>query len=488
MRAAHAAAILVVVPLFLGAQNIRYAISPAFSGDAPSLHIQMTFVGEADGCTEIALPGDFGSSEKRFRAVQNLDCRGGKWQFSPDGDSSLAIVQHRPDADILLEYDLSNAVLSTKTALCPIIERDFFCALGSSLFLVPQNFDVYDVQIDWQNFPPDWALHNSFGSGQTTQRFRFPSQKWLESVFIGGDFRITQTFAGEKPMFLAMRGSAWPLADDALLSILHRNLVAQCSYWQDFDVPYYTTILLPFAAADTTFRYLGMGLCNSFVAFVDTDKPLKISDFQHLFAHELTHYWLGGKIQRGGATNDMVYSWFSEGFAEYLAYQSLLRAGFMSPAEFVDVLNRDFFNAHHASPVGEVPDIEIQRNFFKAPEVSKLPYTRGCLFAFYLDNAIKTRSLGKQTLRDFMREALAYFREDERFLAEEFEFFAKNMGKYLRTGDFEQFYQQHIVEGHFIPAEKFVLPNYLEMAVKTNGTPHLLITAGHENEAWQLGN
>ena len=473
----------------LPAQQLRYQISPDCQPDGAALQVCLQFVGDADGETEIALPGDYGSATKLFRAIRDLRCVPSDCQLTIGRDSLTAIIRHRPAQSLRLGYslrqDFPGSEPTNETAFRPIVQPGFFHVLGSTLFLVPKGREGCEVRLDWRNFPAGWALHNSFGTQETTQQFKSASLHWLESVFVGGDFRLLKTSVRNCPVWLALRGKAWAFSDADLLEMLRRTVEVQRAFWHDFDIPFYTVTLMPLAlesGAEGPLQYLGTGLQNSFAAFATPVKQLDVKGLQHLFNHELMHDWLGSKIRNGGTCNDMTFSWFSEGFTEYFAYKNMLAAGFITPDEYLETLNRDFFAAHYASRVAEVPNSEIQRNFFNKSDVSQLPYKRGCLFAFYLDNLIKTRSGGTRCLHDFMLEMLDYYYEGDKDLLTGFDFFEKNMGKYLPPGEFSAMYRAHIVEGRFIPAEKFVLPDFLEMTKNAAGVPVVRQKIGQERQ------
>ncbi len=477
----------------LSAQNLRYEISPEFRPDGLSLQVCLYLKGEPDGETDIMLPSDYGSATRLFRAIQQLNCLPRDCEMTLDRDSLVATVRHRPGQNLRLNYrlqqDFSGSLVTNETAFRPIIQPDFFHVLGSSLFLVPRDWDEYDVRIEWRDFPTDWVLHNSFGTRQTVQEFKFSSACWLESVFVGGDFRLQKTTVRDRPIWLAVRGSDWAFTDADLLEMLRRTVETQRTFWHDFDIPFYTVTLLPLAvegAGEGSIQYLGTGLQSSFAAFATPVKQLNVNGLQHLFNHELMHDWIGSKIRNGGTCNDMTFGWFSEGFTEYFAYKNMLAAGFLSPDEYLEAMNRDFFAAHYSSRVAEAPNSEIQRNFFNKSDISQLPYKRGCLFAFYLDNLIKTRSGGTRCLHDFMLDMLDYYYEGDKDLLTGFAFFEKNMGKYLPPGEFEAAYRAHIVEGRFIPAEKFVLPDCLEMTKTAAGVPVVRKKDGQERRSAEM--
>ena len=65
----------------------------------------------------------------------------------------------------------------------------------------------------------------------------------------------------------------------------------------------------------------------------------------------------------------------------------------MNAAEFDSAFNQ-LFRSFYNSPIRNTPNNKIFENFWLLGDYAKLPYWRGCVFAFYLDNqlSIATRN------------------------------------------------------------------------------------------------
>jgi predicted metalloprotease with PDZ domain len=202
-----------------------------------------------------------------------------------------------------------------------------------------------------------------------------------------------------------------------------------------------------------------------------------------LFHHELMHNWIGCKIRNGGQPNDMQMAWFSEGFTEYFALKNMLKGGFVTTEQYMDRLNDRFFDGLYHSPKREAPNHAVADSFFIAHDFERLPYLRGCVFAFFLDNAIKAGSNDRRDLHDLMLDMLEYYQRSDRDLLSNFDFFLETCSDYLQK-DVAPFYQTHIQKGKLIPADAFMLPPYLKMEVDDEGSPFVSLdksVAGWEN-------
>lgn len=475
---------LMLLSLFGNAATVRYEISPLFSDNsAPRLQVRIFLQGEPDGTTAFTLPDQFGPAGGLFNCIQNLSCPSRACTLMVNREKYQALIKHPASAELELYYELTQdfegSDFTLDNAFRPLIQPGYFHVLGSALFVTPDfGESSCEVTLDWRNFPENWLIHNSFGTQQRLQRIPFSKSKLIESVFVGGDFRVLKTEVENRPVYLALRGYDWGFGDDELMVMLQKTVATQRDFWQDWDIPYYTVTLLPLAHPPAmaggqnylSLEYLGTGLHNSFAAFVTPSPRLGVAELHHLFNHEMMHNWIGNKIRSGGGPDDMHFGWFSEGFTEYFTLKNLLDGGFISVDGYMEALNTDFFEPHYTSPIGELPNSAIASDFFTDEAVAQLAYKRGFVFAFFLDNAIKSNSGDQSALHDFMLDLLEYYTSRNKDLVSNFDFFEEKLTEYLKQ-ESAPLLQKYIQEGERIPPEAFVLPEYFIMETNENGTP-----------------
>jgi len=166
-----------------------------------------------------------------------------------------------------------------------------------------------------------------------------------------------------------------------IVTSLQEIVKTQRSFFNDHDFPYYVISLIE---GNDTNSMGGTRLYDSFAAYLP--KGMKHLDYYILFAHEHLHNWLGGKIHNNG--RDSLDYWWSEGFTDYYARVLALRSGGISLEEFIDECNQILRN-YYLSPVINQPNTTIKNSYWKNENVQKLPYTRGFVFAIYLNSLIK---------------------------------------------------------------------------------------------------
>jgi predicted metalloprotease with PDZ domain len=177
----------------------------------------------------------------------------------------------------------------------------------------------------------------------------------------------------------------------------------------------------------------------------------------------LMHRWIGGKIEN--AAEEKQY-WFSEGFTEYFTLKNSLRYGFIDADEFVRELNDNFTFPHYASPKRLAPNDSLTYdNFWNGgKEWEKLPYRRGCLYAFYLDNQLRETSGGSKNLDGYMRLLLA---DISKYPGRKLDhaYFLKTLEPYLGKKAKKEF-KKFIEKGELIDFTKTKLPEGLTVAVQ----------------------
>jgi predicted metalloprotease with PDZ domain len=296
-------------------------------------------------------------------------------------------------------------------------------------------------------------LQNSFGSG-TKQLVRLTNIDFCSAIFVGGDFKRTHFDIEGKAVDIMIRGEwAEPVTQDKLVNILQKTIEGHTRFWQDYSDTIYSVVLIPvedsltWTATNKSVSVGGSGLTNSFMAYATNNPGLRLDQMRYIFVHELMHHWIGGKIRN--AHEEQQY-WFSEGFTEYFTLKNSLKYGLIDEATFISQLNDEFTFPLYQSPYRNMPNDSINYStFWRGDEYwKKLPYRRGCLYAFYLDNQIRTLSNGEHNLDDLMRDILRQCMSDpDQTLSQSY--FVKQLRKYAGRKSAKEF-KRFIERGELI--------------------------------------
>jgi predicted metalloprotease with PDZ domain len=146
----------------------------------------------------------------------------------------------------------------------------------------------------------------------------------------------------------------------------------------------------------------GAALANSFLlTWGESAKdPEKLKG---TLAHEMIHTWTAASL--GG-------QWYGEGIAVH--YQALLplRAGMITPADFLDDLNATA-RRYYTNALNGTPDAEVAARFWEDTRIRTLPYDRGAMYFAVLDGKIRRASAGRRSLDDLIREMVRRRRAGE---------------------------------------------------------------------------
>lgn len=454
---------------------LTYTISPATVSGQLRLQVAVTFDGSAKGVTYLSFQDNqFGEAgQMAFIEFPEQDP---SVSITKEPDSNRFVVRHLPGKRVRVRYEVldlqdSSTLFYQYCCYKPILKPNYFHLQTGHLLAAPEDYwsdpeDRQLVQLRWVNFPRDWVLHNSFGLDRS-QTVALTNTQFSVGVFVGGDFRRFEFRVKDQPVYLLTRGAWSQFSDDTLVDLLRRTVEGHRAFWNDYSDTIYTITFIPIHDAPWTEHSKatsvgGSGLTNSFLSFATDNPGVNFDLIRYIWVHELMHHWIGTHIQN--ADEERQY-WFSEGFTEYFTLKNSLRYGLISTEGFLEGLN-NFSLEHYNSKLKAMPNDSLTYEHFwnGGKDWEKLPYRRGCLFAFYLDNLIRAKSKGGQNLDQMMRQILAEVRKNPNQKLDH-PFFIRMLREYGGKSAVKDF-QQFIALGKPIDFQKSVLPAGLEVIVK----------------------
>jgi predicted metalloprotease with PDZ domain len=298
----------------------------------------------------------------------------------------------------------------------PNINREYFHFVGKVFFAHPVLAGVRDLDFDlqWINFPEDWTICNTFGTGENRQHFKGSFNRFKDGVYAGGDYRYKEIKIKNFPVTIALRGRSWNFTDQEFFDFLEKILLTERGFWQDYDFPSFFILLTPFGFNHKNCG--GSALFRAFDVFFYSDSDLNF-DLKRLFAHELFHSWNTAKLGQLKHPAPLLY-WFSEGFTDYYTRLLLLRAELITLEDYVFDYNQKLKRLYR-SPVKEAPNQRIQQEYWTDDYVGKLPYQRGDILAHRWNTIIKNISQNKNSLDDVMLELFRSARDKKQIITME---------------------------------------------------------------------
>jgi predicted metalloprotease with PDZ domain len=428
--------------------DISYQIAHVVVDSVPQLKIKMRLRAEPNGTTTLFFPDEAWGQDGLYNSLGKMQLLNVEGAVEKDADSSRIVLMHPKgvkelEFEYFLKQDFEDEI-STSKIYRPIISKEYFHVFSHNLFMVPENAEEHeDVLLDWSSFPAGYTVHNSFGSKEKVQLLKDQNMELFGSaIFVGGDFRVFTGDIKGNQISLATRGEWIPFKDEEVFKVLEETLTYQRNFWNDHTQKYFTVTMQPFPQENGS-SFQGTGLTNSFATSVSNNDQTDIGQMVYLFNHELMHNWIGHTIKND---NEEEQYWFSEGFTEYYTFKNIAKNKIngLGGTFYIDELNRTIRDLY-ASSVGEVPNSEINYdNFWSNYEFSKLPYWRGAIFAFYLDQKIQKASNGTNSLDDVMHQIYDDATEKGQKLTHDY--FTGLMKTYW-DGDFDAVFQENIEEG-----------------------------------------
>jgi predicted metalloprotease with PDZ domain len=387
--------------------------------DDPCVRLTLRTQAAGDGRCALEQKGSWAGTEDSSVDLKEVRAQGadgrelalespghGKWNLQAHPGEALRVTWSIPKNEFLqsgVHQDHYRAALTD----------ELFHAIGFHLWIAPVALATTDdpvrITLDWRDFDElGWSCVSSFGTG-THLVLERPLDEFRGAVFLAGRYVLRERSIRGRRLVVALPEQGFSGADDSFVDLCARIVAAQRAFFDDWDYPFYLISAVPTLPPDPHSNSLGgTGLIDSFALFLQRGTDLGPQaeirpQILHVLAHEMFHNWCG----RGTPVREpeeLTY-WFSEGFTDFFTRRLLLRAGLTTREEYAASLElrlREYLQ----SPRRNCSNEDIRTGFWKDPETNEMPYRRGDLVAARLDCAIRARSGGRQSLDDFLREAV----------------------------------------------------------------------------------
>jgi predicted metalloprotease with PDZ domain len=346
-----------------------------------------------------------GSQPKMFERLRDLQTD--KPDFIETQPDERKIIMHHKTSGVKhLHFTINcELIVNVKAALgneafLPTIAPGFLYTLGYQLFLQTSDKSYTEVGVVWDSWPKDMPFVVSTNPEAAPDQMQvLPLDQNYTNTFMlqmGHHLSINKYAVNGIPNYLITSRSDTGTLPEQLIPFV-KNFIPQVrDFWKDYDAPYYILSAIPLRNKVGS-TMTGMGLKNGFS--IRYNGPLDIEKTQ-LIAHEISHNWIGIRLryESKGAENN----WFNEGLNDYIAVYNLARTGLFDDEAFLNHMNKHNLAPHYKSPVGNLPGDSIAAHFNDNHLYEKIPYQRGLIYAFYLDNQIRLASAGEKTIRDFL--------------------------------------------------------------------------------------
>jgi predicted metalloprotease with PDZ domain len=264
------------------------------------------------------------------------------------------------------------------------VQPDELSAVGYAFLALPEIDRRLAVRLSWKLDAVDTPMAaTSFGTGPDVVTVA-TALELAHSFYLAGSIQEVPGERGER--LLALGTPAFDLEE--ALAFCSATLAGARAQFEPTDGRPFSFVLVPRRGLGT--HYDGASLHNGFAIWFDAARPFD-TRLRLLAAHEIVHRWIGGAL-RFTTEEKTDAKWFSEGFTVHYARTVLLRAGLLSPQEFLDDLGRDL--GAQANAFHQRVEITERKREEKVLHHAAPEYYRGALYAARLDGLLREANGG----------------------------------------------------------------------------------------------
>lgn len=471
-------AALICLPGIACAQSeadLRYQVD---YGDSNIVHVRLLYSPIQEDSTSFTYGEPrFGGQADIFEGIKNVRVSS-QGSLRIDTASRTIAVHYPGKKTVVLDYDVQETHTKGQgfkgELFRPMIRNDYFYCHGVNLFLAPvlKNPDRAATQsLSWTKLPP-FPLFYPFDPGNRGEKSSAGRvSSFMFSPITGShDLTVEEVRVGSSTNYLVLRLNRQNAFNrEIIVDYFKRYFSVIRRFWNDDDTGHFSLILHPFLDVDHNIG--GVAFSNGFLSkYLHRTDTILTADRIFNLSHETGHHWIGGGFLSMGTENQ----WFDEGFNDYVTYYALVASQYLKPPAFESGLN-DIFKKHYSSAVNRTPNDSVFLNYWKMGDYNKLPYWRGCIFAFYLDNQIGLTSGGRKGIRDLMLSLASFCKGKKDDYEMTVADFIKVASAYLPGDKVRSSIETFIISGDPIKFTKeMLLPQY--DIIWKDGVPVLTIT------------
>lgn len=369
--------------------GIRYSF--ALPDGFQRLSGELSFSGDADGASQIRLPGEWGPEaglDGQF-SDWRVSVAGGPFEPVPVIDGVIRL-EHAASAPLVLRYEFSQDYeglpqwgVQRVPGLRPVTQPDFAVFVGAAAFPHPVWSDdrtpSYSVSFSQDGLPV--SVRSSLGDGSRLDTGPIPASRFLDTLWILGGFDQASRVVNGVNIRTALRGDL-PLAPDEIQTQSERMIAGAADLFQDTPFETYLIVAMPLPPLPDQSAVIGTAFHQTFMLLTTANAPAE--EIRHTVSHEVLHEWITGRMGPTDTDTDPSRMWFTEGFTEYFALLVRLRVGDLDLDGFLAAINA-LEARYQASSVRTMTRMELIDHVWDSRETERLPYQRGALLAFLAD-------------------------------------------------------------------------------------------------------
>jgi hypothetical protein len=306
-------------------------------------------------------------------------------------------AQRATSGEVVVHYRAPiSQVLAPRGAAPPLelrSDRGSFSGEGDTFLMLPEGDLPWHLTVRWEldRMGSHATGVSSLGVGNVSSNVITGAKGLTTSFFMGGDVHVYPETPPPAGFFAAWYGK--PPFDLLPVMMSEQKLY---HYYESFFKRPSTAPYGVFMRENLVNAGGGVSLGNT--SFVTTFGPkTELDEVKITLAHEMLHTFVGSLDGPGSIDG----SWYAEGLAVYYARLLAMRAGQITPAQFLADLNSTA-GRYYTDALIHTPNSEIAPNFWADTRIRVLPYDRGSMYFAVVDGEVSAASGGKQSLDDLV--------------------------------------------------------------------------------------
>ena len=255
--------------------------------------------------------------------------------------------------------------------------------------------------------PDGWKVFTAEASGASSV---FEVADAERAVFaVGRDLRERRGRGGGTNFTVATTGE-WAFSDAEVADSVEEILKLHQETAGGSALKRALVVLLPLPQLGAAGNLWSAETRGTTVVLVSGRLPSKLAARAQLdgsLTHELFHLWVPNGLRLGGE-----YSWFYEGFTNYVALRAGMRRGQLTFNDYLNALARAYDSYRAARGTKEVSLLEASQRRWSGS--AALVYHKGLLVAFLYDLTLMRQTRGKSSLDEVYAELVRRYGQGER--------------------------------------------------------------------------
>lgn len=382
----------------LDGHTLSYSINYAPESDYRCLNIRAEIMGAKSGEYLLRVPAE--TREFRMSSPQMISYK--------NTDHPLEYrVSHAPFAPTYFEYQCCPQQPTGEVEF-PIIEKDFIHLLVENVLVTPVDElnHRYKINVKLEGFPQEHKFVTSFNLDQRSYQLVDTITHFRSSIIAGGNIQLKTIYVNQQPIHI-VSNTEWPFAKMPDFYI-QKLVEAQRNFWNDNDFPFYVIYLLKSPDIVDDHFVTAKHWYQSISIFLPKAKDkLAFNTMMYVFSHELSHAWIGWKINSPIGFDSI---WFLEGFNDFYGFYFAVKTGLINFRDSLKVYNYLIKN-YYLSPLRELPTSEALTS-----QIFPFDYRQQWMFRGHF-TAKANHFKNKKTFEAGMRAVLSHYHQGEKRLA-----------------------------------------------------------------------